>query len=430
MPDSLKILRLEPRISRVLIVAATLSCLIVTWFSVRWHFANAVAPTYDRTRPESPLVADWLTGVAPSDPTVHYSAAVTFERTFNIADLDRSLMEYALATASSPNNYLMWLSLGKARNLNGDTAGAEAAFKRALELAPNYAVVQWAYGNFLVRQEKRDEGFAMIARAAVSSPEYARSAAVTALEIFDGDIQATMRALGPGDATSAALLSALMREGRFDEAVGAWERISDEGKKGKYLADGQKFVGDLIAAKKFTLAARVSSFISPLLDAAPAGTISNGGFESGVKLRDAGPFEWQIAAGGSPQIGLSEDRPHAGKYDLVIVFNSFDTAAFRTISQTVVVVPGAQYELQGFYRSDVKTASSLRWEVANAATTETIARTEELGNAAAWTPFSIRFAAPEGVDGVIVRFSRDGCVGSSCPTNGTISFDDLSVRRL
>lgn len=430
MPVGHTIIRISPGFSRVLIVTAAILCLVLTWFSVRWHFANAVAPTYDRTQPESPLVADWLTGVAPADPMVHYSAAVTFEKTFNITDLDRSLAEYALATAASPNNYLMWLSLGKARNLNGDAAGAEAAFKRSLELAPNYAVVQWAYGNFLVRQNKPDEGFALMAKAAASSPEYARSAAVTALEIFDGDIQAAIRALGPGDATNAALQNALTRDGRFDEAVAAWERISDEGKKAAYLADSQKFAADLIAAKKFALAARVSSVISPLPDGAANGTISNGGFESGVKLRDASPFEWQIAPGGSPQVGLSENPTRAGKYSLAIVFNSFDTAAFRTVSQTVVVVPGAQYEVRGYYRSDVKTTSSLRWEVANGSTTETIARTEPLAPASNWTEFSIRFRAPDSVDGVIVRFNRDGCVGATCPTNGTISFDDISLRRL
>ena len=96
----------------------------------------------------------------------------------------------------------------------------------------------------------------------------------------------------------------------------------------------------------------------------------------------------------------------------------------------VVVVPGAAYELKGYYKSDVKTASSLRWEVADASTTGTIARTEPLPNAATWTEFSIAFTAPASGDGVIIRFNRDGCTGGSCPTNGSISFDDISLRRL
>lgn len=430
MTQDLRIIRLEPRVSRVLIIAAALACLVIAVFSVRWHFANAVAPTFDRTQPESPLVADWLTRVGPDDPLTHFSAAVTFETTFNINDLDRSLREYALATAASPNNYLMWLNLGRARNLNGDVAGAEAAFRRALELAPNYSAVLWAYGNFLIRNEKADEGFAMMARAAASNSDYARSAAVTALEIFDGDIQQVSRVLGEGDATNAALQNALLSGGRHEDAVNAWSRISDDAKKVRYRQLSEKIAADLIGAKKFALAARVISVIGSGAEVPTIGQIGNGGFENLVKLRNAGAFEWQIADGGTPQVGFIESQTHSGKYNLAVVFNSFDTSAFRTISQTVVITPGAPYELEGYYRSDVKTASSLRWEIADASTGGTVAKSDPLIQTPEWTQFTIRFTAPVSSDAVIVRFNRDGCAGVSCPTNGTISFDDLALKAL
>ena len=428
MAQSLKIIRLEPRLSRIIIIAAALVCVTASWFSIRWHFANAVAPTFERQRPESPLIANWLTEVAPSDPLTHYFAAVVFEKTFDVGDLDRSLLEYELATAASPNNYLMWLSLGKARNLSGDTAGAEAAFKRALALAPNYAAVQWAYGNFLIRQDKTDEGFVFMTKASATNPEYARSAAVTALEIFEGDVSLAERALGQSDATNAALQTALVTANRPEDAFNAWSRISDDAKSAKYRISTEKFASDLIAAKKFGLAARVAAALGG--EPAVQGQIGNGGFESGVKLRNAGLFEWQVAEGGSPQVGLNESQTHGGKYNLVVIFNSFETAAFRTISQTVVVVPGAPYELRGFYRSEVKMSATLRWEIADGTTTATIEKTEPLMPASGWTQFAVKFTAPANGDGVIIRFNREGCSGASCPTNGTISFDDLSLSRL
>lgn len=430
MSKELRIIRLDPRVSRAVIIAAVLLCLTVTWFSVRWHFANAVAPTYDRTQPESPLVATWLTEVGPSDPLTHYSAAVTFEKTFNMDDLDRSLREYTFAAAASPNNYLMWLSLGRARSLNGDTPGAEAAFRRALDLAPNYSSVLWAYGNFLIRNGRSEEGFAMMSSAAASNADYARSAALTALEIFDGDVQQVMNELGEGDATNAALQSALFSIGRHEDAVNAWTRISDEGKKNRYRPMSDKLAADLIAVKKFTPASQVIGAIGTGVEVPTIGQIGNGGFEDGVKLRNPSFFEWSIAEGASPQIGLADGDPHGGKYSLAVVFNSFETAAFRNISQTVVVEPGGQYELTGFYKSDVKTSASLRFEIGDAVTSGTIEKTEPLVPTSGWTQFTVKFTVPASTDGVIVRFAREGCSGALCPTSGTISFDDLSLKTL
>lgn len=429
MENSLKIIKLDATPSRVVIVVIAVACLAFTYFSAKWHFANGVAPTFDRSRAESPLVANWLTEVAPADPSVRMAAAVTFERTFDMMDLDRSMSEYAEATAASPNNYLIWLSLAKSRNLNGDTSGAEAAFRKAIELAPNYAAVQWAYGNFLVRQGSTGGGFTLMAKAASANSEYAASAAVTALQIFDGDVRKALVELGETDATNAALQVALIKAGRFDDAVEAWSRISDEGKRTKYRQATDKLAGDLTAAKRFGLAARIFAALNGSEPSAQ-GKLSNGGFEGGVKMRDAPLFEWQIADGGSPQIGLTKDRPYAGENALVFVFSSFETAAFRSVSQMVLVESGATYELDGFYRSDVKTAASLRWEIGDATTTGTIARTDALAVAGSWTPFSIKFSAPMGAEAVIVRFTRDGCTGGSCPTNGTIAFDDITIKKL
>ena len=62
-------------------------------------------------------------------------------------------------------------------------------------------------------------------------------------------------------------------------------------------------------------------------------TISNGSFENGLKLRNAGLFEWQIAEGGEPQIGLSESVKRTGRYSLFLTFNSFQAVEFRTVWQ-------------------------------------------------------------------------------------------------
>lgn len=424
---SLKIIKCEPRLARILLIAAATLCVTTSWFFIKWNFANAVASRLDIKRVELKPVADWLIQMAPNDPQTYFSAARLFEKTFDSSDLARSLTEYEMAVALSPNNFMTWVDLGKARNLNGDAEMSLAAYKRALELAPNYAAVQWVYGNALIRQGETDAGFPLIAKAAASNPDYAQPAVLTALQIFDGDIEKVLSGLGDTNITNAALAVVLAGQGQFDEAFNAWSKLT--GPKAQQL--GETLIGKFAAAKKFQLAARVTSALrNNKSEETIIGRISNGDFENGVKLRNAALFEWQIAEGAQPEIGLGDGQAHSGKYCLLIMFRTFETAAFRSISQTAAVVPGAEYEFEVYYRSDVKTSASLKWEIVDAMTTVPIAITPPMAPVADWTGLKTRFSVPADSDGIIIRLVREGCSGPSCPVNGNLSVDDISIRRL
>jgi tetratricopeptide (TPR) repeat protein len=425
---ALKIIKINSAPARLALIAVAVAAIVSAWFFGKWNFANAVAERIDTAQPEAKSVAEWLISLAPNDPQTHFAAGRTFEKTFDPGDLDRSLAEYERAAALSPNHYVMWLNVGKARSLNGDAGGALSAYAQALRLAPNYASVQWAYGNALIRQGRADEGFAMIAKAAAANPDYARTTALTALEMFDGDLTRVRSALGDSDLMSASLAAVLAKQGRFDEAVEIWSRIGDRSAHQKL---GISLIEQLATARKYQLAARISAGQQGEGAEKPeSGKILNGGFETNIKLRDAGLFEWQIAAGAKPQIGQAEGGAHGGRYSLIFVFDTFATTDFRSISQIVPVEPGAEYELELFYKSDVKSSASLRWEIADAANLATIAAAPPITPAGEWTSTKVKFAVPAGADAVIVRLGRDGCNGPSCPFSGKVSFDDLSLRKL
>lgn len=428
---SVKIIRFDRGITHIYLIAIAIVCIAATWFFVKWNFANLVAYGMDTNRPELRVVTDLLVQTAPDDPLTHLAAAQMLEKTFEEADLARSLTEYEAAAGLAPRNFSLWMELGKAYDRSGDDAKAEAAFRRALELAPNYSGVQWAFGNSLVRHRKAGEGFALIAKAAASDPRYSNPAVSTALQLFDGDIATVRRLLGDASETNAALASVLAAQTKFDEAVDAWSRLTPEDKRTTFKPMGDKLVEQLAAAKKFQLAARVTADLSPDGSEKPVvGHVSNGGFESEVKLRKAGMFEWQIAEGPSPQIGISEGEKHAGKHSLLMSFNTTDPAAFRPVTQTVPVVPGAAYELEIFYRSDLKTTAVFKWEIADAATGTTLAGPPAIAVAGDWTSLKAKFTVPAGSDGVVIRFTRETCGAGSCPVNGKLSFDDISIKRL
>ncbi len=418
---ALVIIKTDGPLSRVVLTVAVIGCLGAMWFFGKWSFANAVS-----ARADLPEIADLMIGLAPSDPQTHFAAAVLRERTFDPDDAAVSLAEYEASAALTPNNYLPWLALGKARERAGDTLGAESAFKRALLLAPNYADVKWAYGNWLIRSGRTGDGFALIREAVAGKPDLLPPATSLAMQLFDGDAGRVRASIGDSPDISAALAGYFLGQKDLDGAAREWERMGPAVSDEKYRQLGENLAAQLAAGGRFRLAGKTMSAIAGAADNfVGVGRLSNGDFEAPVKLRDARLFEWQIGAGADPQAGVSEGQPHSGRFSLLLIFNTMQAADMRQIAQTVAAEPGAAYAVEGYFRSELKGAVVL--EVADANDGKSLVRSAPFGPQAEWTRFRVEFQVPTTADGVIVRLVRDGCVSSVCPVSGKLWIDDISM---
>jgi hypothetical protein len=98
------------------------------------------------------------------------------------------------------------------------------------------------------------------------------------------------------------------------------------------------------------------------------------------------------------------------------------------VSQTVAVEPGADHQLELFYGSDLKTSAQFKWEIVDAVDGKRLAVTDPIAvRAPEWTALRVGFKAPATGDGIVIRFIRAGC-GADCAVNGTLWFDDISIR--
>ena len=406
----------------MLVVAGGL-CILASWFFSQWGMASSAA-----VRAEDPDVARFLTGLAPADPQTHYSAAVLLEKSFEPADIRDALHEFETAAGLAPENYLFWLELGRALDRSGDAERAERALRRALDLAPNYSRVQWAFGNTLLRQGRTDEAFAEIRKAVAGDPaSFAGPAAVTARQFFGSDSAAIQRAVGGSIQFDAAMASLLIREKRFDEAMEIWRRLPADARRTSLRETGAALVTALLGERQYRSALEVSAGIADGVDARP-GQITNGGFEAAVKPTGAGPFEWSIAPGLQPQIVLSSGQRHGGNNSLLILFNSNDGKEFRSVSQLIAVEPDAPYELEVFYRADLKTQATLKWEIVDAIDLRQLGVSDAMSNSIDWSPLRLTFRSSATSDGIILRLTRDNC-GQICPITGSIGLDDISLKR-
>lgn len=408
---------------KIAFFAFCLIILAILFIFAKWCFGNSIA-----TQTPQKEVAEFAVSLAPSDPQGHYTLAVLNEKTFLPEDLEKSIAEYEMATALSPHDYRLWLALGNARGRVSNADGAEAAFKKALELAPNYAQIHWAFGNFLLRQGRTQEAFEEISKAAETNETFLKPAVSTAWQVFEGNLSEIKKTFGNSPALNSMIVASLAQEKRYDEALEIWNTFSDEDKKTRFKEDGKTLFGQMIAAKKYRDSLEIFNQISAAGgETFAAEQIANRGFEKDVKTKDASVFDWQLGDALQPQVGFDENQKSEGGRSLVVLFNSSDGRDFRNLSQTVVVQSGKSYELSFSYRSELKTAATFRWQILDVAG-NVIAETKDLSDKTDWTKINLSFKTPADAEAVTVSLARVKCTQGICPIVGRIWFDDFQLK--
>lgn len=410
---------------RVIPIIIAVLMIIAGYFAVNWTFGNMIASHAD-----SKELAEMAIQMAPNDPQAYYSLAYLDEKSFAPEDLPLALANYEKAVSVSPNDYRLWISLGKIREQTGDQKGAIAALRKATELAPNYSQVHWLLGNQLLRQGNDEEAYSEIRKAVEGNPTYANPAVNMTWQVFEGDVAVISRKIGDSVAIKAALAPFLAKQKRFDEALNFWNSIPAEEKSTTYKSSGEALLAVFTEAKSFRQVLELQKQLNPANgENFNIGAIYNGDFEKNVKPTGASIFDWQVSEGQQPVISLDPSQKHGGERSMIILFNSNTGQENRNVQQTVVVESGKSYKFEAFYRSDLKATSGLKWEIVDAADSRVLASTDEISmNAANWTALNADFTASPNTQAVIVRLARVPCKQNICPISGKVWFDDLSLK--
>src|SRR5438045_2818658 len=142
MKDQLIHIDIHGPVRRVLSLLPLLLAMLCVWYAVRWFAGNTIAETVnpDDRGVETAQVA---AGLAPSDPFVHWTLAEIEQSKLSLDQNSLPLAEFDRAVKLSPQDYRFWLAWGRALEQAGDSASAEKAMRRAVELAPAYSYPRW-----------------------------------------------------------------------------------------------------------------------------------------------------------------------------------------------------------------------------------------------------------------------------------------------
>jgi Tfp pilus assembly protein PilF len=367
-------------------------------------------------------VANTAISLSRTDPDAEYVRAAILAAK---GELPTAVEAFSQAVTLRPRDYVLWLGLAHAREMNGDPAGAIAAGRQAVPLAPYYARPHWQLGNILVRAGRLNEGFKELSLSGADDPTLLPAIVDLEWQLSGGDADFVKRAVEPKSPESyKALADYFKNHGKVTDAI---EMFREAGPTAEQ--ERRQYLQELISARTFKEAALLWS----IDHAAPGiGQLIDPGFERQSNLDEPG-FGWRRDnKSGSLSLSLDANNPREGRFSLRVDFNGDSDPGTAIISQLVLIDPRAHYQLRFAARTEGLVSGSLPYVVVFDAVSNQI-----LGQTGAfpepktdWQNYIIDFQSSESASAVQLVLRRQPCSSSSCPVFGHLWLDNFSLQKL
>lgn len=412
------------------IAFALVVLILLIWYAIPWQIGDMFAehsPAADR---DAPQIARFAVALAPDDPQTHSFAGFAALADFDNFDPSLAVGHFEAAARLAPNDYRYWSNLGRAYEKAERFENAEAAFRRAIDLAPEYSNPRWYYGNFLLRRGRADEAIEQLRKAAQYDSIYREQAFAIAWNYFEGDTDRVDQFASNNPDAYATLAKFYATRGRGEDALRIWNRIA-ESEKPRLKWIGEAIAQTLYEQRRYRTALDFVRQTSGNLSL-NAGSVTNGGFESRSSDERFPKFDWYLARSDSSVEAFIDSRvAHTGARSVRLTFRKFSSPTLDQLWQVVAISSGGRYRLTFWAKRENLRGGSLPLvEVATADGSQTIAASAPLGiGTGGWERYTIDFESPENTEGVIVRIAREPCA-TDCALAGTIWLDDVELSKI
>jgi carbohydrate binding protein with CBM4/9 domain len=407
------------KLEAALPIIAVLVLLFLTWNCARYGYAAWLTKKAASTN--SLAAAYGAVSLNPGNAEAHLLLGSLLEA---YGDRNAAIRHYQFATALRPQDYVLWLQLARAQELEGDSA-AIASAQDAVRLAPFYAQPHWQLGNILVRAGQTFEGFTELRQAGASDPSLMPPIIDLAWQISGGDVQFLKRQVAPQTPASyVAIGNYLKKRGAVPEAIAMFSAASELGDDVETARARRQYVAELITARRFRDAHslwRVEHHLDPV-----AGLIFNPGFERESDLDQPG-FGWRATNPASVTLSLDNSNPKEGSSSLRVDFNGESNPNAAIISQLVFLEPKTHYRLRLAFRSENLVSGGLPTIlIVDQNDNKVLGQTDTFPQTTdGWRETTIDFTTGESTSAIQIAVQRKPCSTQQCPIFGKLWLDNF-----
>jgi len=407
-----------PTRSPLLYTALALGLLVLLTVNAASAGLSSLFTTY-ASQTNQLVAANSAVKFSSNNPDARYVRATILQA----SDLPAAIKDYYQAAMARPEDYVLWLSLARVYELNGDVAAAIAAAQQAVPLAPDYAEPHYQLGNIFLRAGRREEAFKELRLAAASNPTLLPGVIDLAWTVSAADVPSVLRMIDPQTDESRHELAQYFRAHKqVDAAIALYAALGPA--EAPYRTS---YVADLIGARQFKEAAKVwavgrSGTVGP-------GLVNDPGFEQESDLREPG-FGWRVGDRAEGfQLFLDATNPKEGRSSLRVEFKGGSDPGALIIGQFVLVEPQTRYSLQLDARSEELVSGGAPMVfILNAETGQILAASEPIKAKENWEDYKIDFQVPESTEAIQIVLRRT-CDASPCPIFGRLWLDNFSLQK-
>ena len=405
-----------------------LTAVVFGWLAIRWQIGNMLAELTTPADPNAKEIGQVAQSFAPGDPLATWLAVSTEKDVLTPEKIENSLDKYEETVRLAPNDFRWWVELGRAREQSSTPESAESAYLRAIELAPTYTYPHWQLGNFYLRQNRSEEAFGELKKAAQNNLRFRQQVYSIAWEFYDQD-KARLEAIG-GEMSDAKVGLAQFYASKElpEDSLRVWNSLTKEEKQqnesvaksvAQILWDKQKFRSAVELVRE--------TGIEPQ---AKAATIQNGGFEEAIGKPETTYFGWKISPVEKMSVQLDASQKHDGRRSLKVSFSGFSEPQLGNVLQIVAISPGENYRLSFWLKTEeLKSAGLPVLEILDSKESRLIVASKPFPTGTTdWQKITLDFTAPVIAEGLFVRTARAYC-GDSCPIVGAFWYDDFTLEK-
>ncbi|MBK7706403.1 MAG: carbohydrate binding domain-containing protein [Acidobacteria bacterium] len=402
--------------------------LLFGWFSIRWQIGNMLGSLTQPNAPNAAAIADFAYGLSPNDPMTNWLRASIFKEDFTNDGAALSVASFEDMVRNAPHDHRAWVELARGLEQAEQFERSEKAFRRAVELAPNYSYSHWHLANFYLRRGRETEAINEFRVAAETSSEYREQVLSIAWEYFDKDPKRLEELTGSKPEVRAGLAKFYAAKELAPESLRVWNSLTPEEKQAHQ--DIARIVTQALYEKRYFRSA--ASFVHQLAiePQAKIGEVQNGGFESPI-LEEAQKvyFNWKIVKLDKVEAKPDQFKKREGGRSLRISFNGFTGIEIKNVWQVVAVESSKRYRLRFWVRTEnLKSAGTPLIEVVNANDDKIIATSAAFPTETnEWSEIKLEFSTPANAEGILLRLDRAYC-GDACPIVGTVWIDDVKLE--
>ena len=413
---------------RIGLILAVICALSFGWMAIRWQLGNMLAELSSLSDPNAKEAAQLAVKLAPDDALSNWRLADSTKDS-QPGGSSTAVKDFENVVKLSPNDFRWWIELGRAHEQAENIENAEKAFMQAVNLAPNYSFPHWQLGNFYLRQNRSDEAFIELRKAAETNVIYRDQVLSIAWDFFDRDVSKLEQVAGDAPTVRAGLAKFYAVKERPEDSLRMWNTLSEEGKQAN--ADAAKVIAQALYDKRFYRQA--IEFVRQLgiEPDAQNQTFQNAGFEKPIGDLKEAYFGWRISPMEKMEIKLDPTQKIEGSRSLRVTFNGYTNPSLYNIYQIVTVEPSARYRLSFRLRTEnLKSGGTPELEIYNAIDEKSIVTSSSFPvGTNDWQQVKVDFTAPQNADAIGIRTIRAFC-GSNCPIVGTFWYDDFKLEKL